>query len=68
MERGHSIAAKALRMGPPEWREKYSDWEFPPKPPWIRWKTYNRHFAQWERCEVQDAAYLTQLVQKLGKL
>ena len=23
-------------------REEYEDWDFPPKPKWMRWKTYNR--------------------------
>jgi hypothetical protein len=35
-------AKRVLRKGPPEWQEEYSDWEFPPKPPWMRWKTYDR--------------------------
>ena len=33
---------KVLKRGPPEWREEYTDWEFSPKPLWMRWKTYNR--------------------------
>ena len=42
-KRGAAKAAKkVLRKGPPEWREEYEDWDFPPKPKWIRWKTYNR--------------------------
>ena len=32
----------------PEWREKYRAWEFPPKPPGMHWRTYNRHFERWE--------------------
>jgi hypothetical protein len=35
------VAKRVLRKGPPEWQEEYSDWQFPPKPPWMRWKTYN---------------------------
>jgi len=35
-------AKKVLRKGPPKWQEEYSDWDFPPKPPWMRWKTCNR--------------------------
>ncbi len=42
-QRGAAKAAKkVLRKGPPEWREEYEDWDFPPKPKWMRWKTYNR--------------------------
>jgi hypothetical protein len=36
------IARRVLRQGPPEWRREYADWDFPPKPPHMRWKTYNR--------------------------
>jgi hypothetical protein len=40
---GARRAAKhVLNKGPCEWREEYEDWEFPPKPKWMRWKTYNR--------------------------
>jgi hypothetical protein len=35
------VAKKVLRKGPPEWREEFEDWDFPPKPRWMRWKTYN---------------------------
>jgi hypothetical protein len=31
-----------LKIGPREWQEEYEDWDFPPKPKWMRWKTYNR--------------------------
>jgi hypothetical protein len=24
------------------------DWDFPPKPKWMRWKTYNRHEAKFD--------------------
>lgn len=67
-EKGNCLAAKVLRAGDSKRREQYQDWAFPPKPPWMHWKTYNRHFAQWERCEAQDNAYLIQLIQRLGKL
>jgi hypothetical protein len=36
------IAKRVLKKGTPEWQEVYTDWQFPPKPPWMRWKTYNR--------------------------
>jgi hypothetical protein len=41
-EQARRIAKRVLRDGPPEWRREYVDWEFPPKPPHMRWKTYNR--------------------------
>ncbi|MEO7864130.1 MAG: hypothetical protein ABIU05_27585 [Nitrospirales bacterium] len=66
METGRKIAAKMLRGGPAKWREEYRDWDFPPKPPWMRWKTYNRQCARWEWYEQQSEADLTQWVMKLG--
>jgi hypothetical protein len=27
------------------------DWDFPPKPKWMRWKTYQRYEERFERCE-----------------
>ncbi len=48
-EASRRTAQKVLRAGPKEWREKYEDWDFPPKPPRMRWKTYDRLFAKWKR-------------------
>jgi hypothetical protein len=36
------VAKRVLRKGAREWQQEYADWEFPPKPKWMRWKTYNR--------------------------
>jgi hypothetical protein len=41
-EQARRVAMRVLREGPPEWRQEYVDWDFPPKPPHMRWKTYNR--------------------------
>jgi hypothetical protein len=42
-QHGAARAAKrVLREGPRAWQEKHEDWDFPPKPKWMRWKTYNR--------------------------
>ncbi len=68
METGRGIARKVLRAGPPKWREKYREWDFPPKPPWMRWKTYNKHYARWEWYEQQADAYLAPWILKLGGL
>ena len=68
METGRRIAAKVLRVGPAKWREEYRDWDFPPKPQWMRWKTYNRHYSRWEWYEQQSDADLAQWVLKLGGL
>jgi hypothetical protein len=28
-----------------------ADWDFPPKPKWMRWRTYNRYEEQYDRYE-----------------
>ncbi len=38
----HKATDKVLDAGPSEWREKYRSWDFPPKPPGMHWKTYDR--------------------------
>ena len=62
------VAAKVLRAGSPEWREKYRDWEIAPKPKGMRWATYERHFAEWERYERQIDGHLAGFVAKLEGL
>ena len=64
MESGRGIAAKVLGAGPRAWREKYRDWNFPPKPPWMRWKTYNREFARWQSYEDRGLASLVSSILK----
>jgi hypothetical protein len=68
MESARKLAAKVLRIGPPNWRQEHKDWDFPPKPPWMRWKTYNRYYASWEQYERLSNAYLEQWALKLGGL
>src|SRR5215472_5394244 len=41
------------------------DWNFPPKPKWMRWKTYKRYEERFERHEAQLDAGLEKLVAKL---
>lgn len=36
------IAKRILKSGPPDWQREHADWELPPKPPWMRWATYDR--------------------------
>ena len=36
------LAKRVLKKGPPEFQEEYEDYDFPPKPKRMRWKTYNR--------------------------
>ncbi len=61
----HGVSNKVLNQGPPGWREKYADLEFPPKPPWMRWETYNRQFERW--CQLEDAVDLA-FVRRFGKI
>jgi hypothetical protein len=68
METGRKIARRVLQAGPQKWREEHQDWDFPPKPPWMRWKTYNWHYARWEWYEQKSDACFVQRLLKLGGL
>jgi hypothetical protein len=46
--RAREVADRMQSAGPREWRAKYQDWDFPPKPPWMRWTTYTRSYELWE--------------------
>jgi len=44
------------------------DWDFPPKPKWMRWRTYNRYEEQYDRYEeVLDGGILALAAKFLGK-
>ena len=62
------VAKKVLQAGPPDWRKKHRDRDFPPKPPWMRQATYDRHFAEWGRCELWMKDFLARYVERLGGL
>jgi hypothetical protein len=65
-QRGAAKAAKqVLRKGPPEWREEFEDWDFPPKPKWMRWKTYNRLD---EKAQAYDKAFDDELLWRVRRL
>lgn len=59
------IKAKVLRAGPPDFREKYEDWDLPPKPPWMRWATYNRLSDRWADLEDKIDGYLSPFLARL---
>jgi len=61
----HRVSDKVLNQGPPDWREKYGNWEFPPKPPWMRWATYNRHYDR--RYELEEAVDLA-FIRRFGNI
>jgi hypothetical protein len=65
-QHGAARAAKrVLQKGPREWREEYEDWEFPPKPKWMRWKTYNRLD---EKAQAYEKAFDDALVWRARRL
>jgi hypothetical protein len=42
-EQARHIARRVFECWPAEWRRENEDkWDFPPKPKWMRWKTYNQ--------------------------
>jgi hypothetical protein len=43
------------------------EWNFPPKPKWMRWATYSRYQRQFERCEDILDSGCAALAAKLGK-
>lgn len=45
-----------------------NEWDFPPKPKWIRWATYNRYEKRYDRHEDILNCGTAALVAKLGKL
>lgn len=59
------LKAKVLRAGPADFREKYADWDLPPKPPWMRWATYNRLSGQWADLEDKIDNYLSPFLERL---
>lgn len=67
METGRKLARRVLERGPRTWRDEHRDWDFPPKPPWMRWKTYNRFFERWERYEQRADAALAPFLLKFFK-
>jgi hypothetical protein len=52
----HKVTYKVLAAGPAEWRERYRDWDFPPKPPGMHWTTYNRLEAKHDWYDTMSAA------------
>jgi hypothetical protein len=44
------------------------DWDLPPKPKWMRWKTYNRFAEQFDRYEAELDCHLVVFAAKLAGL
>ena len=44
------------------------EWDFPPKPKWMRWNTYNRAEEKFDRYEAILNEGLAELVAKLGPI
>jgi hypothetical protein len=43
------------------------EWDFPPKPKWMRWATYHRYEQRYDRYEETLDSGLEELAKKLGK-
>ena len=44
------------------------EWELPPKPKWMRWKTYQRYVEQFERYEAAlDAGSLSRAMRMMKR-
>ena len=50
-EAARRAARKTLKAGSGEWQKKYLDWDFPPKPPRMRWKMYYQAIEKWDQAE-----------------
>jgi hypothetical protein len=44
----------------------WDDWDFPPKPKWVRWRTYNRAEEKFNHYESVLDEGLVELVARLG--
>jgi hypothetical protein len=55
-EQARRIARRVFEAWPAAWRlENEEKWDFPPKPPWMRWKTYRRLDQRYEAYEEASA-------------
>jgi hypothetical protein len=52
----HKVAYQVLDKGTPEWRAQVRDWDFPPKPPGMHWRTYNSLEAKYDWYDTMSAA------------
>jgi hypothetical protein len=68
LDRRARVAAKVLRAGSPEWREKYRHQDIAPKPKWMRQSTYDRLFAEWARYDFEVEGHLAGFREQLGGL
>lgn len=64
-EASRRVARKVLRAGPPNWRRQHEEWDFPPKPPRMRWKTYESALEKWEEIETLSNKILMQWAARL---
>ena len=62
----HKVTYKVLDAGKPEWREKYRAWDFPPKPPGMHWRTYNRLEERYDYYDAASAAAIAECILRFG--
>lgn len=61
------IRDRIMRATPVELRRPDLPDDFPPKPLWMRWSTYERQFARWSNCQQQLDTYEKKLVQRIAR-
>ena len=62
----HNVTDKVLDAGKPEWRKKYRDWDFPPKPPGMHLRTYNRLVDRHDYYDALSAAAIARRFLRFG--
>ena len=62
----HKVTYKVLDAGKPEWRENYRIWDFPPKPPGMHWRTYNRLEKRYDYYDAVSAAAIAESILRFG--
>jgi myo-inositol catabolism protein IolC len=64
--RGHQGAAKIKSRLCSVGGFNPDEWELPPKPKWMRWKTYNRMVEKFDRHEAMVEESLAEAIMRLG--
>jgi hypothetical protein len=60
------LGEPAQRRFPKPMRFDPDEWDLPPKPKWMRWRTYNRMVETFDRYEAMVEEGLLEAVKQLG--